>query len=96
MRAGKKGKDQDNAIEPATTISDDGMYLTIVAKLPGIREEGIRIYLENATLIISAAEGSTKYRKEMHVPPEANLSRKRFRDETLEITLENSCMTRSD
>jgi len=71
-------------------LSADGDCVHIVAELPGIGEEKIRLDLEDNTLIISAIEKECRYKKSIALPWKARLGTKRFRQGVLELTLERS------
>lgn len=78
----------EKIIELTSTLYDGGDYFRIIAELPGIAEEKIRIDLENSTVAISASHENGMYRKTIDLPCEVRLSRKRFSNGTLELILE--------
>ena len=81
------------AAEPgdvAFRLSVDEDRIFIVADLQGISDEKIRLDLEGKTIVISAADGDTRYRKKISLPWEARLGKKKFRKGILELTLEKS------
>jgi HSP20 family molecular chaperone IbpA len=69
-------------------LSVQGNGIRIVAELPEIHEELIRMDLEGRTLIISADGRGRKYRMAIPLPLEARLARKQFRDGVLDLCLE--------
>ena len=71
-------------------FSVDGDRIHILAELPGISDEKIRLDLEATTLVISASDGDTRYKKKISLPWEARLGKKKFRKGVLELTLEKS------
>ena len=71
-------------------LSLDGDRIHILAELPGISDEKIRLDLEATTLVVSASDGDTWYKKKIPLPWEARLGKKRFRKGVLELTLEKS------
>ncbi|MEI6841495.1 MAG: Hsp20/alpha crystallin family protein [Methanomicrobiales archaeon] len=75
-------------IEPETTLIDEGQFLCILTKLPNIAEETIKIDLEKVSITIAASDPQNTYKKEITIPCEARLSKKRFTDGVLELTLE--------
>jgi HSP20 family molecular chaperone IbpA len=79
-------------IEPATTLFDDGKFLRILTELPNIAEEKIKIDLENSTtsVTIVATDHDKQYKKSFTVPCEVRISKKRFTDGVLELTLEKT------
>ena len=71
-------------------LSVDGDRIHVLAELPGITDEKIMLDLEGLTLVISAVDGDTRYKKKISLPWEARLGKKRFRKGVLELTLEKS------
>jgi HSP20 family protein len=89
--AGKKEeKPERTTIEPETDLFDEGGYLRIIAELPGINEEKIRVVLEKNTLVISALDKERNYRKKILLPCDAIISKKRYLNGILELTLEKT------
>jgi HSP20 family molecular chaperone IbpA len=77
-------------IEPAITLQDEGKFLRIIAELPGISEEKIRIDLEKTSVTIVASDTVKQFKKVITVPCEVRFSRKRFSDGILELILEKT------
>ncbi|HWQ66818.1 MAG TPA: Hsp20/alpha crystallin family protein [Methanospirillum sp.] len=77
-------------IEPSTSFLDKAKYLSIIIELPDIEEERIRIDLENQLNLVTivATNARTHYKKEISLPCEVKLSKKRYADGILELTLE--------
>jgi HSP20 family molecular chaperone IbpA len=76
--------------EPETTFIDEGKFLRIRTKLPGIAEEKIKIALENhsTSVTIQAVNSVIQYKKVINIPGEVRFNKKRFADGVLELTLE--------
>lgn len=76
--------------EPLTTLHDEGEFIRILADLPGIAEEKIRIYLENEPTLVTIVAGDEKitYKKVITIPCEVRFHKKRFTDGLLELNLE--------
>lgn len=57
-------------IEPVTSLSNEGKFIHIVSKLPGIAEEKIKIDidLEKTTITIVAADSTKMYKKIISLP----------------------------
>jgi HSP20 family molecular chaperone IbpA len=68
-------------------VSEAGNGVRIIAEMPGITEEKIRIDLDGKTLVISVA-GSRKHRMSIALPWKARLGKKQFRNGVLELMLE--------
>jgi len=79
-------------IEPVTTVFDEGKYLRIVAELPDIAEEKIKIDLENHSTSVTLVAVNTvrQFRRVITIPCEVRFARKRFSDGVLELTLEKT------
>jgi len=73
-----------------STLSVDGDRIQVIAELPMISEEKIRLDLETTLLVISATNGDKQYKKKISLPWEARLGKKRFRKGILELTLEKA------
>ena len=54
--------------EPMVDIFEEDDYLLVLAELPGIGKENLRIDLKDDVLTISAERGDKKYRKEVLLP----------------------------
>lgn len=77
-------------IEPVTTLRNDGKFIHIVSKLPGIAEEKIKIDidLEKTTITIIAANNTKIYKKMITLPFDVIFTKKRFSDGELHLTVE--------
>ena len=76
-------------IEPVTTLHNDGKFIYIVSKLPGIAEEKIKIDIdhEKTMITIVAADTTKVYKKIISLPGNVIFSKKRFSDGELSLTL---------
>ncbi|MFQ6076302.1 MAG: Hsp20/alpha crystallin family protein [Candidatus Bathyarchaeia archaeon] len=76
--------------EPLVDVFDDKDHLTILAQLPSVQEEDIKLNAEGDTLTISANAGTLKYHKEVALPrpvkPET--AKTTFKNGALEVRLE--------
>jgi HSP20 family protein len=54
--------------EPMVDIFDESDYLLIIAEVPGIELEDVRLDLQDDILIFTADRDSIKYRKELLLP----------------------------
>jgi len=89
MRTGNsKNTRHIKSTEPETTLLDEGKFLRILTKLPGIAEEKIRIDLEKTLVTIVASDSRNTYKKVITLPCEVRFSKKRFSDGVLELVLE--------
>jgi HSP20 family molecular chaperone IbpA len=79
-------------VEPVITVIDEGKFLRIVAELPGIAEEKIKIDLENhsTSVTIVAVNTVSQFKRVITIPCEVRFSKKRFSDGVLELTLEKT------
>lgn len=54
--------------EPMTDLFDEPTHVLIVAEVPGVMQEDVRLELRNDILTLVAERGEKKYRKEMLLP----------------------------
>jgi len=54
--------------EPMTDLFDEPTHILIVAEVPGITQEDVRLELHDDILTLAAERGEKKYRKEMLLP----------------------------
>ncbi len=59
----------DEVREPLVDVFDEDQRLLIVAEMPGVESNDVRLDLEEGTLTISAERGELRYRKKLAVPP---------------------------
>jgi HSP20 family protein len=68
-RDAKSGKTEVQEVrEPMVDVFEEGDHLLVLAELPGIGKEDVRIDLEDDVLTISAEKKDKKYRKEVLLP----------------------------
>lgn len=68
-RDNKSGRTEVQEIrEPMVDVFDEDDHLQVLAELPGIGKEDIKIDLKDDVLTISAEKGDKKYRKEVLLP----------------------------
>ncbi len=74
--------------EPPVDVFDEETHLRILAELPGVEEEDIKVILNEAQLIISTDTPTHKYYKEITLPsmPKGQMT-KSYRNGVLELTL---------
>jgi HSP20 family molecular chaperone IbpA len=84
----KQRKEAPDVTAPPTGVSESGRSICIIMHLHGIPEEEVRIDLENARLIVSAAKPDGLFLQKITVPAGSRISRKKFRDGILELILE--------
>lgn len=78
----------DEPIEPVTRTTREGNRFSVIAELPDVAEEKIRIDLERNILVVFAATSRKRYRKEIPLPWKARFPKKKFHDGILELSLE--------
>ncbi len=59
----------DEVREPLVDVFDEDQRLLIVAEMPGVDPNDVRLDLEEGTLTLSGERGELRYRKELAVPP---------------------------
>ena len=75
--------------EPMVDVFDESDHLLIIAEVPGIEQEDVRLELQDDILIFSAEKGDSKYRKELLLPASFSSAQMSFtcRNGILEIRL---------
>ena len=75
--------------EPMVDLFDEPDHLLIIAEVPGIMQEDMRLELQDDILIFSAEKGDSKYRKELLLPDSFSSGQMSFtcRNGILEIRL---------
>lgn len=58
----------DETREPMVDLFDESDHLLIVAELPGVDADAIRFEVKDDVLVLTAASGDRKYRKEVLLP----------------------------
>jgi HSP20 family protein len=84
-----EGPKVDEEREPITDIFNEKKEIVVIAEMPGIEENDLKINLKGDILEISAAGKNRKYRKELLLPLKAksqNLNHK-FTNGILEIRI---------
>jgi len=77
-------------VEPVTTLRDEGKFIHIMTKLPGIAEEKIRldIDLEKTRITIVAADTSKIFKKVITLHGDVVFSKKHFSEGELYLVME--------
>ena len=75
--------------EPMVDLFDEPDHLLIIAEVPGIEQEDVRLELQDDILIFSAEKGDSKYRKELLLPASFSSDQMSFtcRNGILEVRL---------
>lgn len=75
--------------EPMVDVFDETDHLLIIAEVPGIMQEDVRLELKDDILIFSAEKGESKYRKELLLPASFSSDQMSFtcRNGLLEVRL---------
>lgn len=76
--------------EPLIDVLEDDEYVTVVAEMPGVDKENIKIRVKDNTLIISAQGPNRKYYKEVPLPAKVKVetAKASYRNGVLEVKLE--------
>ncbi|MCD6323898.1 MAG: Hsp20/alpha crystallin family protein [Desulfurococcales archaeon] len=75
-------------IEPLVDVIDEGDKIRVVAEVPGVEKDNIKLRVSGRKLIIDASNGK-KYHKEVELPSEVELkaAKARYRNGVLEVEL---------
>jgi HSP20 family protein len=68
MAERKKKRPSQEVRVPVVDIFEEEDHLLVMAELPGIAKEDVKIEIQEDVLLISAERGDTKYRKEVLLP----------------------------
>ena len=84
-----EGPKVDEEREPMTDIFDEKEEFVIIAEMPGVEENDIKITLKEDILEISALSKHRTYRKELLLPAKGNLAslQQKFTNGILEIRI---------
>jgi HSP20 family protein len=75
--------------EPLVDALDEGDAIVVIAELPGVEEQDIRVCVDGDVLEVSAASGDRNYRKEVLLPSAVDPKslRSSYRNGILEVSL---------
>jgi HSP20 family protein len=90
IRETKKGPVVEEVREPIVDIFDEEDHILVIAELPGVSEDEIKIEVAGDILNLSASDRDRKYAKEILLPSKVKASsvRTSFKNGIVEITLE--------
>ncbi|MGQ9680843.1 MAG: archaeal heat shock protein Hsp20 [Candidatus Bathyarchaeia archaeon] len=72
--SGRPPLDLQDQREPLVDVIDEGNSIKIIAELPGVEKEDIKLYATSKTLTISVDTPQRKYYKELELPAEIDES----------------------
>ncbi|MDP2730174.1 MAG: archaeal heat shock protein Hsp20 [Dehalococcoidales bacterium] len=90
IRETAKGPVVEEVREPIVDVFDEEDHILVIAELPGVSEEGIKVEVAGDILNITASDTDRKYAKEILLPSKvkpASLKRS-YKNGILEISLE--------
>jgi len=78
--------------EPLVDVIEKGDEVRVVAEVPGVDKNNIKVRLNGKTLILSAQEGDKKYYKEIELPTEVdeNSAKATYKNGVLEIVFKKA------
>lgn len=76
-------------LEPVVDVVEENDHVLVVAEMPGIRDEDVKIELDEDILTIDAERGTKKYHKEVLLPSPSTIDKltRTCRDGVFEIRL---------
>jgi len=93
VKPGTKGRAQPLDIiekrEPLLDLIDQGQEMRVVAELPGVPKEAIKIHVSENSLSIQADHGDHRYSKDLELPDEIDptTARSTYNNGVLEVVL---------
>ena len=90
IRETAKGPVVEEVREPMVDVFDEEDHILVIAELPGVSEEEIKVEVTGDILNLAASDRDRKYAKEILLPSKVKASsvRTSFKNGILEITLE--------
>ncbi len=78
--------------EPLVDVIEKGDEIRVVAEVPGVDKNNIKVNLNGKTLVLSAQEGDKKYYKEVELPAEVdeNSAKATYKNGVLEIVFKKT------
>ena len=90
-RDAKSGRTEVQEVrEPMVDVFEEEDHLLVLAELPGIGKEDVRVEVKDDVLTISAERGDKKYRKEVLLP--RNISKEKMQVSCNNGVLEIKCL----
>lgn len=73
--------------EPLVDVFEEPHQLRVIAELPGVDEESIRVDMKDAEMTIEAHNSTRKYHKKLSLPCRVTLAKSSFKNGVLEVVL---------
>lgn len=88
-KAGKREIKMVETREPIVDLFDEKDHILIIAELPGVTKESIKLDLKGDILILEAGNKKRKYSKEILIPAEVDFKKRKvsFKNGVLEIKI---------
>ncbi len=89
IRQSESGPVVEEIREPLVDVFEEGEEISVVAELPGVEENGIKLEVEGDLLTITAENGGRRYSKEVLLPSPVERSKMKssYNNGVLEIRL---------
>jgi len=87
-RVGRRPQITEEA-EPLVDVYDEGEKIRVVAEIPGVEKDKIKLKAVGRKLIIRASNGDRKYYKEVELPDEVDIkkAKARYKNGVLEVEI---------
>jgi len=87
-RVGRRPQITEEA-EPLVDVYDEGNKVRVVAEIPGVEKDKIKLKAVGRKLIIRASNGDRKYYKEVELPDEVDIknAKARYKNGVLEVEI---------
>jgi HSP20 family molecular chaperone IbpA len=86
----KPEKQKKTVIEPVVDVFDEGSSFHVIVEMPGVDENLIHVNLQGTTIRVSATGKGRAYQKEILLPCQTRLEKRRFQNGILELTMEKT------
>ena len=89
VRETETGPAVEEVREPMVDVFDEGNEVVVIAEIPGVQENAIKLEARQDILVLSASDGDRKYSKEVLLPcpVQAETMKSSYRNGILEIRL---------
>jgi len=81
----EKGKAKTEIVEPLVDVFDEADHIKLIAELPGVSDEDIRVEVEKRKIILEATSKERRYRKTIELSCDIKDIKKRYKNGIFEL-----------